>query len=126
MKRFPHLLVFLSPIILLFAVACGPKQAGSEKRYLLKGKVISVNKAERTATIKHADMSGYMPGITMAFKIKNDADLEMLKAGDQVSANLVVTHVDSLIEVTAIVEVNAPLTPTTAVPGEPKPGDEIP
>ena len=62
----------------------------------------------------------------MAFKIKNDGDLEMLKAGDQVSANLVVTDVDSWIEVTAIVEGSVPLTPTTAVPGEPKPGDEIP
>ena len=62
----------------------------------------------------------------MAFKIRNDADLEMLKAGDEVSANLVVTDVDSWIEVTAIVEGASPLSPTTEVPGEPKPGDEIP
>jgi len=126
MKQFPSLLVFLSPIILLFAVACGPKRSANEKRYPLKGKVVDVNKSERTATIKHEDIPGYMPGMTMAFKIKNDADLEMLKAGDDVSANLVVTNVDSWIEVTAIVEGNSPLTPTTAVPGEPKPGDEIP
>src|SRR5436190_7144138 len=126
MKQFPSLLVFLSPIILLFAVACGPKRSAHEKRYPLKGKVVDVNKSERTATIKHEDVPGYMPGMTMAFKIKNDADLEMLKAGDEVSANLVVTQVDSWVEVTAIVEGNSPLTATTGVPGEPKPGDEIP
>jgi protein SCO1/2 len=126
MKRIPHLLAFLSGIILLFGLGCGPKRAANEKRYPLKGKVIAVNKAERTATIKHEDIPGYMPGMTMAFKIKNDADLEMLKAGDEVSANLVVTDVDSWIEVTAIVEGSSPLTPTTEVPGEPKPGDEIP
>ena len=77
-------------------------------------------------TIKHEDIPGYMPGMTMPFKIKSDADLEMLKAGDDVSANLVVTDVDSWIEVTAIVEGSSPLGATTAVPGEPKPGDDIP
>ena len=126
MNRFPQLLFSWSAIILLFAVGCTPKHAANEKRYPLKGKVIAVNKTERTATINHEDIPGYMPGMTMAFKIKNDGDLEMLKAGDQVSANLVVTDVDSWIEVTAIVEGSVPLTPTTAVPGEPKPGDEIP
>jgi len=114
---------------LMFAsllTACGPRRAANEKRYPLHGKVIAVNKAERTATIQHEDIPGYMPGMTMAFKIKNDADLEMLKPGDQVTANLVVTDIDSWIEVTAIVEGTSPLTPTADVPGEPKPGDEVP
>jgi protein SCO1/2 len=126
MKTIPRLLVTLSTVVLLLTVACGPRRAANEKRYPLKGKVIEVNKSERTATIKHEDIPGYMPAMTMAFKIKNDGDLMMLKAGDQVTANLVVTDVDSWIEVTAIVEGGAPLTPTTAVPGEPRPGDEIP
>ena len=126
MKRVHQLLFSLSAIILLFAFACGPRRPVNEKRFPLKGKVIAVNKTERTATIKHEDIPGYMPGMTMAFKIRNDADLEMLKAGDEVSANLVVTDVDSWIEVTAIVEGASPLSPTTEVPGEPKPGDEIP
>jgi protein SCO1/2 len=121
-----QLLFCCAALIVLFAVGCGPRRAANEKRYPVKGKVISVNKTERTATINHEDIPGYMPGMTMAFKIKNDGDLEMLKAGDQVSANLVVTDVDSWLEVTAIVEGSSPLTPTTAVPGEPKPGDEIP
>jgi protein SCO1/2 len=126
MKRNQGLLVFLGAAVLLFAVACGPRRAVNEKRYPLKGKVIAVNKGEHTATIKHEDIPGYMPGMTMPFKIKSDADLEMLKAGDDVTANLVVTDVDSWIEVTAIVEGSSPLSATTEVPGEPKPGDEIP
>src|SRR3954470_23152505 len=125
MRRTPQLLASLLIIVGLFT-ACGPKRAANEKRYPLKGKVLAVNKAERTATIKHEDIPGYMPGMTMPFKIKNDADLEMLKAGDEVSANLIVTDVDSWIEVTAIVEGSSRLTPTTEVPGEPKPGDDIP
>ena len=124
MKNIP--VVSLSFMLLLFVCACGPKRPANEKRYPLRGKVIAVNKTERTATINHEDIPGYMPAMTMSFKVKNDGDLVMLKAGDQVSANLVVTDVDSWIEVTAIVEGGSPLTPTTVVPGEPKPGDEIP
>ena len=126
MKRNPKLFVFLSTLVLLFTFACGPRRPTNEKRYPLKGKVIAISKADRTATIKHEDIPGYMPGMTMPFKIKNAADLEMLKPGDEVSATLVVSDVDSWIEITAIVEGSSPLTPTTEVPGEPKPGDEIP
>jgi len=50
----------------------------------------------------------------------------MLKPGDEVTATLVVDDVSSWIEITAIVEGGSPLTPTAVVPGEPKPGDDIP
>lgn len=126
MIKIPKLLALLAIIVLVFAFACGPRRAANEKRYPLKGKVLAVNQAERTATIKHEEIPGYMPAMTMPFKIKNDADLQMIKAGDEVSANLVVTDVDSWLEVTAIVEGSSPLTPTSEVPGEPKPGDEVP
>ena len=76
----------------------------NEKRYDLKGKVVAVNKSERTATIAHEDIKGYMPAMTMPFKIRGDADLELLKPGDQVTGTLVVDDVSSWIEITAIVE----------------------
>ena len=116
---------FILPSVLL-AVSCGPRRSANEKRYPLKGKVVAVDKTERTATISHEDIPGYMPAMTMPFKIKNDADLEMLKAGDQVTAQLVVDDLSSWIEITAIIEGGSPLTPTSTVPGEPKPGDEVP
>jgi protein SCO1/2 len=102
------------------------RRSANEKRYPLKGKVIEVDKTDRTATIAHEDIPGYMPAMTMPFKIRNDADLEMLKPGDQITATLVVDDLSSWIEITAIVEGGSQLTPTTVVPGEPKPGDEIP
>ena len=120
------LFVSLTAIFLLLSVACGPRRAVNEKRYPVKGKVIEVNKTDRTATLKHEEIPGYMPAMTMPFKIKNESDLQMLKPGDEVTATLIVSDVDSWIEVTAIVEGGSPLTPTTAVPGEPKPGDDIP
>jgi protein SCO1/2 len=67
-----------------------------------------------------------MPGMTMEFKIKNAADLEIMKPGDQITGTLVVDDVSSWIEITSITEGGAALTPTSIVPGEPKPGDAIP
>ena len=105
---------------------CGPRRNPNEKRYDLKGKVVAVNKSERTATIAHEDIKGYMPAMTMPFKIKNDADLEMLKAGDQVTGTLVVDDVSSWVEITAIVEGPITDSQTADVPGEPKPGTDVP
>jgi protein SCO1/2 len=123
MTRTKYFLVFLIAFLL---AACGPRRSANEKRYPIKGKVVSVEKSERTATIAHEEIPGYMPAMTMPFKIKKDADLELLKPGDQVTGDLVVDDLSSWLEITAIVEGGAPLTPTSVVPGEPKPGDEIP
>src|SRR5207244_13550649 len=118
------LLVIL--VALTANLACHPRKSANEKRYAIKGKVIAVDKSDRTATISHEDITGYMPAMTMPFKIKNDADLEMMKHGDQITGLLVVADLSSWVEITAITEGGAALTPTTVVPGEPRPGDEGP
>jgi len=122
--------IFLASVLIALALnACGwgdqppPK---NEKRYPIKGVVVAVNQTERTATIKHEDIPGYMPAMTMEFKLKNAADLQTMKPGDQINGTLVIDDISSWIEVTAVTEGGAALTPTTVVPGEPKPGDEIP
>src|SRR6266852_2177547 len=117
--------LFFALSLIILGSGCKPRRSANEKRYDLKGKVVAVNKSERTATIAHEDIKGYMPAMTMPFKIKNDADLEMLKPGDQVTGALVVDDVSSWVVITAIVE--GPVTDSTAdVPGEPKPGTEVP
>lgn len=110
----------------LLALAACAHRNGNEKRFLIKGQVIAVNLTDRTATIKHEDISGYMPGMTMEFKIKGDADLQVMKAGDEITGTLVIDGASSWIEITTITEGGAKLTPTTIVPGEPKPGDDVP
>ena len=71
----------------LSADACswGDQPPKNEKRYPIKGVVVAVNQQERTATIKHEDIPGYMQGMTMDFKLKNAADLQTMKPGDQIS-----------------------------------------
>jgi protein SCO1/2 len=121
-NRFALLLLFG---FLLISFSCN-RHPRNEKRYSIEGKIIAVNKIDRTATINHKDIQGYMPGMTMEFKIKNDADLEIMKPGDQVTGTLVVDGISSWVEITSITEGGAQLTPTSVIPGEPKPGDAIP
>ena len=105
---------------------CRARRSANEKRYPLKGKVVAVDTSDRTATIAHEDIVGYMPSMTMPFKIKNDADLQMLKPGDDVTGTLVVDDSSSWVEITSIVEGGPPVSQTVDVPGEPKPGTEVP
>src|SRR5438132_13347298 len=120
------ILFLLLLAIVLIPSACRPRRSANEKRYPLKGKIVAVDKTDRTATIAHEDIVGYMPAMTMPFKIKNDADLEMVKPGDQVTGTLVVDDTSSWVEIATIAEGAAPLSPTSDVPGEPKPGEDVP
>jgi protein SCO1 len=118
------LLLFL--IIVFIPSACRPRRSANEKRYPIKGKVVAVDKIDRTVTIAHEDIAGYMPGMTMPFKIKNDADLEMVKPGDQLTGTLVIDDLSSWVEISAIVEGGSPVSQNVDVPGEPRPGTEVP
>lgn len=114
-------------VVLAFvAIQCGGAKSENEKRYPITGKVVAINKTEKTATISHDEIPGYMEKMTMEFKVKNDSDLDKMRPGDRISGDLVVTDTSSWIEIMAITQGGAELTPTTVVPGEPKPGDEIP
>jgi protein SCO1 len=116
---------------MLMLPVAGPacrKATSSGQRYDLKGKVISVDKIGRTASIAHGEIKGYMPAMTMEFRFKDDWPLVVLVPGDQISGTLVVDGVSSWIEdpqITkeAFADPNAKETSSSA---EPKPGDEVP
>src|SRR6266513_6072418 len=111
--------VLLLSCITVLVAGCRPRAPANEKRYPINGKIVTVDRKDRTATISHADIVGYMPAMTMPFRIKNDADLEMMKPGDQVTGTLVVDDVSSWVKITAIVEGPVTDSQTIDVPGEP-------
>ncbi|HVF47079.1 MAG TPA: SCO family protein [Pyrinomonadaceae bacterium] len=61
-------------------------------RYPLKGKVVSVNKAEKKAKIEHEPIEGFMPAMTMDFPIRADWVWEDLVPGVDIRAELVVDN----------------------------------
>jgi Cu/Ag efflux protein CusF len=60
-------------------------------RYELKGVVKSVDRPNRSATIKHEKVGDYMGPMTMPFLIKDEKALNTMRPGDQIKATLVVT-----------------------------------
>ena len=80
--RFPAALLLLSTLPL---VGCS-----RAKEYPLTGQVLEVNPAQATITVRHEDIRGFMPGMTMPFKVKDAADLTGPKPGDLITATLVV------------------------------------
>jgi protein SCO1/2 len=66
--------------------------SATAKRYVLKGKVVSVDKAAKKATIDHEAIEGYMDAMTMAFPIHDDWLWDDLTPGSEIRADLVVDN----------------------------------
>jgi len=113
--------LFLS-LTLCFATTC---RRSNEKRYDFKGKVINVEREKHLVTVSHEDIKGYMPGMTMPFAVKNEADLQILAPDDEITATLVVDGKHSWLEDLIITRQSA-IAP--AMPGAQmaKEGDEVP
>jgi protein SCO1/2 len=60
------------------------------KEYALVGQVLRVDPDQRVITVKHDDIVGFMPGMTMPFKVRDAGELAGHKPGDLITATLVV------------------------------------
>ncbi len=105
------------------------KPSGQERRFEMRGRVVSVDKRNREATIAHEEIAGFMEPMTMPFTVKDAWVLDTVSAGDTVQAMLVVDLGRSWLE-------NAVITKGAAAGGddaskeargnEPRAGDEPP
>ena len=90
-------------LILLLTAACS-----RDRRYELEGQVLAVDPVKGELTVRHKDIKGFMPGMTMPFKVADTAALKERKPGDLIRATLVVS--DSLGRLESIVRTGeAPL-----------------
>ena len=83
----------MTKAICLFVLAvamlgCGAKS--TEKRYPVKGDVIAVDPAAKTATIAAGKIGDWMDAMTMEYQVKPDAEFAKLHAGDHIEATRVV------------------------------------
>jgi protein SCO1 len=65
---------------------------GKVERYELRGKVLSVDRANKKASIDHEEIPGYMKRMTMDFLIKEDWVWDDLVPGVEIRAELVVDN----------------------------------
>jgi Cu(I)/Ag(I) efflux system membrane fusion protein len=75
-------------LILALAAASCNKKSATPVMHEGVGVVEEINKEAVTVQINHEDMKGYMPAMSMPFKVKNPALLDAVKVGDKVDFTL--------------------------------------
>ena len=113
--------IIVALVIVVSISGCGERQ----RRYELRGQILAVNRTAQELTIKHDDIRGFMPGMTMPFKVRDERLMTGREPGELVTATLVV--VDNGAYLAAIRRTGmAPLA--EAPPPGPvilNPGDEV-
>jgi protein SCO1/2 len=78
--------------------------AAVEKRYPLRGEIVSLDAKNQVATIKHENIEGWMDAMTMDFPIRDKADFDRLKPGDRIEGTVIVRDIDYTVAEIRIVE----------------------
>lgn len=91
---------------------CDALSPERSERYELRGSVVSVDKERQRVVLAHEEVPGYMPAMTMPFRVKDRWVVDALEPGRQVQADLVVAGGGSWIE-------NVTITTATGEPSAP-------
>ena len=130
-RQFPEIAFLI--LLATFAVAlaaCSSKPTASEgKRYQMKGKVLSVAKAEGSANIDAENIPGFMDAMAMSYPIPDEKTLSGLSPGDDITADVVVTsdgkyHLENIV-VTKKAD-GASKGPSSENLHQPQPGEKVP
>jgi protein SCO1/2 len=121
----------LALALTLAAAACGKKS--NDRAFALQGQVISLATPRKQLTVKHDEIKGLMPAMTMPYTVRDEKLLSGLAPGDLITATLIIESNDAYL--TAIrktgqapLEAPAPDTPAPAPTRSQllEPGDTVP
>lgn len=128
---FGAVLVISSAICVLALSACSSKQPAppAGKRYAMKGKVLSVAKAEGSATIDADTIPGFMDAMAMPYPIADQKALANLSPGDEITADVVVAddgkyHLENIVVTKKSDGANK--GPSSDNLHQPQPGEQVP
>lgn len=111
--------------------ACG-RPAEQERTYPLRGQILSIGESRpdgrRELSVKHEDIPGFMPAMSMAYFVKTPAMLDGLTPGDLFTATLVLKGSEIYLE--AVKKTGHAELPPDSKPVRVmevmNPGDEVP
>src|SRR6266545_8388835 len=72
------------------ALAVSTCTKSDERTFTLQGQVLSLERARKMLTVKHEEIKGFMPAMTMPYDVRDAKLLDGLAAGDLINATLVV------------------------------------
>jgi protein SCO1 len=117
------------PLVLSLALAACGRSAPEPRQYELQGQILAIRPEAREVTIRHGDIRGFMPGMTMPFMVNDTSLLEGKQPGDLVTATLVVgeteAHLSSLTK-TGSAPIDNPIEVTRTEGAILVPGDIVP
>lgn len=111
--------------LVLLSTAC--TRAPQAREYELEGQILAIQPERNEVTIRHENIAGFMPAMTMPFKVRDQALLSGRQPGDLVRATLVVEEVDAYLSSLSATG-HAELEPPAEASGVPRimaPGDEV-
>jgi len=103
--------------------AAGCRAAEPVREYRLVGQILAVDLQTNRVTIRHHDIDGFMPGMTMPFPVRDASLLNGRVAGELVEATLSVQGTDAWVSRLTVTG-KAPITEAAPVLGL-GPGDRI-
>ena len=100
-RAMSRLAVCLAVFVIAGSVACG-RPAEQQRTYPLRGQILSIGDTRpdgrRELSVKHEDIPGFMPAMSMAYFVKTPSLLDGLTPGDLVNATLVVNGAEMHLE----------------------------
>ena len=112
--------------VLALVIVSGCRQPPPARQYELTGQILAIKPDTNEVILKHNDIPGFMPAMTMTYKVKEPELLNGRKEGDMVKATLVVEEVKAYLSSLNVtghqpLDTAAPVTDTPHIlaPGEP-------
>src|SRR5579863_9625179 len=116
----------LAALLVICACIAAGCHSAPAKHYPLQGVVISVDAGQKMITVKHGDIAGLMPGMTMTYQVADAAEIAGLRPGDTISADLVVSENIGRLEKIVLVSKGDGKTAPGSTQRIPAKGDEVP
>jgi protein SCO1/2 len=117
---------FLFSVVLICAgIGVGCRSA-PEKHFSIQGEVISADPAKKLITVKHGDIPGLMPAMTMTYQVAEPKQIETLQPGDKITADLVVSDSKGRLEKIELVSKGDGKTAPGTTQRIPEKGDAVP
>lgn len=117
--------MYVLVVALAIGAAAGCGRSSNERHYTLQGQVLAVTPDRREATIKHEDIPGLMPAMTMPYRVRDTKLLDGIAPGDLINATLVVVTNDAYLSTVKKVG-TAPLEKAATDTNAPTSGSGVP
>ena len=107
-----NLSILFSTLLFVATLASSGCLSAPEKRYSIQAEVISSEPQHQIIIVKHGDIPGLMPAMTMSYMVADPKQIESLKPGDKITADLVVSDSKGRLEKITLLAKSAGETPS--------------